>query len=113
MTQYLIGMIQPTGGQVPPPDVLEGIMAEVGRIREELIAQGSWVFGHGLHEPASASTVRFEDGRSLVTDGPFVETEEHLGGVTIIDVPDRDEALRWALRYAEATTLPIELREFR
>jgi len=113
MTQYLLSMIQPgDGDQIPPPDVLEGIMAEVGRIREELAAQGSWVFGNGLHGPSEAATVRLEDGRSLVTDGPFVEMKEHLGGITIIDVADRDEALRWARRYSEATTLPIEVRQF-
>lgn len=113
MTQYLLSMMQPGGGdQIPPPDVLEGIMAEVGRIREQLAAQGSWVFGNGLHGPSEAVTVRLEGGTSLVTDGPFVEMKEHLGGITIIEVADRDEALRWARRYSEATTLPIEVREF-
>ena len=114
MTQYLLSMIQPGGGdQVPPPDVLEAIMAEVGAIRDELAAQGSWVFGNGLHAPSEAVTVRRTDDGVIVTDGPFVESKEHLGGVTIIDVTDRDEALRWARRYAEATTLPIEVRPFR
>ncbi len=114
MTQYLLSMIQPgDGDQVPPPEVLEGIMAEVGHIREELVARGSWVFGNGLHGPSTAATIRFADGRALVTDGPYVEMKEHLGGVTIIDVADRDEAIGWARRYAEATKLPIEVRQFR
>jgi hypothetical protein len=114
MTQYLLGMMQPDGDdKIPPPAVLEVIMADVGRIRDELIAQGAWVFGNGLHGSSSTSTVRLQDGRAIVTDGPFVEVKEHLGGVTIIDVADREEALRWACRYAEATTLPIEVRPFR
>jgi hypothetical protein len=114
MAQYLLGMIQPDGDdKIPPPSVLEGVMAEIGRIRDELIAQGSWVFGNGLHSSSSTSTVRLEDGQAIVTDGPFVEMKEHLGGVTIIDVADRDEALGWARRYVEATTLPIEVRPFR
>ncbi len=114
MTQYLFSMIQPgVSDTVPPPDVLEGIMAEVGRIRDELADQGSWVFGNGLHGPSEAATVRIEGDRTVVTDGPFVEMKEHIGGITIVDVADRDEALRWARRYAEATTLPIEVRRFR
>jgi len=110
MAQYLLSMIQPSDeALVPPPDVLDGIMAEVGRIREELTDRGAWVFGNGLHGPSTASTVRSVDGGTVVTDGPFVEMKEHLGGVTIIDVADRDEAVAWARRYAEVTTLPIEL----
>ena len=52
------------------------------------------------------------DGAATVTDGPCVDGEVHLGGVTIIDVADRDEALSWARRYTEVTTLPIEVRAF-
>lgn len=48
----------------------------------------------------------------LVTDGPFVELKEYLGGLTIIDVPDLDAAMHWARRSTEATTLPIEVRPF-
>ena len=116
MTQYLLSMIQPNGldeDAVPPPEVLEVVMAEIAHIRGELAERGAWVFGNGLHGPSTASTVRLEDGRAVVTDGPFVEMKEHLGGVTIIDVADREEALVWARRYAEATTLPIEVRAFR
>lgn len=114
MTQYLLGMMQPDGDdKVPPPEVLGPIMADIGRIREELISEGKWVFGNGLQSSSATSTVRMEDGKAIVTDGPFVEMKEHLGGVTIIDVADREEALRWACRYTEVTNLPIEVRPFR
>jgi hypothetical protein len=114
VTQYLLGMIQADGDdKIPPPDVLEGIMTEIGRIRDELVSQGKWVFGNGLHSSSSTSMVRVQDGKALITDGPFVEMKEHLGGVTIIEVADREEALEWARRYAEVTTLPIEVRPFR
>ena len=114
MPLYLLSMIQPSDdGLVPPPDVLDGIMVEVGRIRDELAAQGAWVFGNGLQDPSAGATVRRVDGATVVTDGPFVEVKEHLGGVTIIEVADRDAAVAWARRYAEATTLPIEVRPFR
>jgi len=113
MQQYLLSMVQPDGdGAVPPPDVLEGIMAEVGALRAELQARGSWVFGNGLEDPSTARTVRFGDSGVTVSDGPFVEAKEHLGGITIIQVASREEALEWARRYAEATTLPIEVRAF-
>ena len=114
MTQYMLAMMQPDGDdKLPPPEVLAGIMADVGRIREELDSQGKWDFGNGLHGSTSTSTVRLQDGEAIVTDGAFVEMKEHLGGVTIIDVADREEALGWARRYVEATTLPIEVRPFR
>jgi hypothetical protein len=113
MKEYLLSMIQPDDGDlVPPPEVLGEIMDRVGGIRRELEARGSWVFGNGLHAPSSATTVRVRDGEVLMTDGPFVEGKEHLGGVTIIRAADLDEALGWARRYAEATTLPIEVRPF-
>ena len=57
--------------------------------------------------------LRAKDGQVLTTDGPYVEGKEHLGGFTIIDVPDLDEAMTWGGQLAEATTLPIEVRPFR
>jgi len=115
MALYLLTMIQPDGDAeaVPPPEVLDGIMAEVTRIRDELAARGAWVFGNGLQSPSTATTVRPGGDGTLVTDGPFAEMKEHVGGVTIIDVADRDEAVVWARRYADATTLPVEVRPFR
>jgi len=114
MKQYLLSMIQPgDGDEVPLAEVLDGIMAEAGRIHEQLVAQGSWVFGDGLHSPPTATTIRIRDGELSTTDGPFAESKEHLGGITIIEVADLDEALSWGRRYAEATTLPIEVRPFR
>ncbi|MGV9213677.1 YciI family protein [Micromonospora sp. RB23] len=111
MTLYLLSMHQPDGG-TPEPEFLAQVMREVGELRDELVADGSWVFGQGLHGPETATVLRPRDGDVLVTDGPFVEGKEHLGGVTIIDVPDLDAALRWGRRYALATTLPIEVRPF-
>ncbi len=114
MTQYLLGMMQPDGDdKIPPPDVLEGFMVDIGRIREELMSQGKWIFGNGLHSSSSTSTIRIQDGTPVVTDGPFVDMNEHLGGITIIEVGDREEAIGWARRYVEVTNLPIEVRPFR
>lgn len=111
MAQYLLKMIQPVGA-VPDKSVLEPIMQQLGAIREELEAQGSWVFGGGLHQPDTASMVRPSESGPVVTDGPFAEGSEYVGGVTIIDVADLDEALRWASRYVEVTGLANEVSPF-
>jgi len=112
MKQYLISMYQPDG-EVPPPEFLAKVMAEIDAIRTELQKAGAWVFDGGLHAPSTATVLRPKDGDLLITDGPFTEGKEHLGGFTIIKAPDLDTALAWARRYALVTTLPIEVRPFR
>jgi hypothetical protein len=111
MTQYLLSMYQPEG-PVPAPEVLRPIMAELDSLRSELQSRGAWVFAGGLHAPGAATVVRSQDGEVLLTDGPFAEGKEYLGGVTIITAPDLDVALEWAGRYAQVTGLPIEVRPF-
>jgi hypothetical protein len=111
MKLYLLSIIQPDGGP-PPPDVLEPVMRELAVINRELKASGSWVFAGGLHDPSTATVVRVTEGDVLMTDGPFVEGKEHVGGFTIIKAPDLDVALEWGRRFAKATTLPIEVRPF-
>jgi hypothetical protein len=111
--QYLISMYQPDGDQMPAPEVLGPIMDKISEIRSELQAAGAWVFAGGLHPVSTATVVRVRDGDVLITDGPYAEGKEHIGGFTIIQVPDLDAALEWANRYARATSLPIEVRPFR
>ncbi|MGC4892455.1 YciI family protein [Micromonospora sp. DT31] len=112
MKQYLISMFQPTDAPRPEPEFLAGVMREVEAIGRELRESGSWVFGDGLHDPGTATVLRARGDDVLVTDGPFAEGKEYLGGVTVIRVPDLDAALDWGRRYARATTLPIEVRPF-
>lgn len=111
MKQYLLSIYQPTGG-TPPPEELGPIMRELEILNAELRAAGAWVFAGGLHPAGTATVVRSREGETLLTDGPFLEGKEHLGGVTIIAAEDLDAALRWAARLARATTLPIEVRPF-
>ena len=111
MKMYLLSIYQPDGPP-PPPERLAKIMSEIDVMNRELRASGSWVFAGGLHEPSTATVVRVKDGDALVTDGPFVEAKEHIGGFTIIKAPDLDVALSWGERLARATTLPIEVRPF-
>ncbi|MGP0033450.1 MAG: YciI family protein [Solirubrobacteraceae bacterium] len=112
MSQYLLGIYQPDGDP-PPPDVLEEITRDTLAVRDEARAAGVWMFTAGLH-PASSATVvdpRLQD--MPMTDGPYVEGKEHIGGFVIIKVDDLDEALAWARKVARATTLPVEVRPIR
>jgi hypothetical protein len=111
MKLYLLSIIQPDG-PTPPPEVLQRVMSEIGIMNAELRARGSWVFAGGLHPPSTATVVRANAGKVVITDGPFVEGKEHIGGFTVIRAADLDEALHWGQRLAEATTLPIEVRPF-
>jgi hypothetical protein len=112
MTQYLLSVYQPDG-PTPEPAVLEKIMSDLEALNRDLRSAGAWVFTAGLHAADSATVVRERDGDALITDGPYVEGKEHLGGFTVIEAPDLDAALGWAARMARATTLPIEVRPLR
>ena len=112
LKMYLLSLYQPDG-PVPPPETLARIMGELAEMRRELEATNSWVFSGGLHEPGTATVVRVKDGETFMTDGPFTEGKEHLGGFTIIEAPDLDVALEWGRRFAKITTLPVEVRPFR
>ncbi len=111
MKQYLLSVYQPDGPP-PPPEVLERIGRDLDALNQEMKGAGAWVFSGGLHAPSTATVVRLKDGEVLVTDGPFAEGKEHIGGFTILKAPDLDAALAWAARLARATTLPIEVRPF-
>jgi hypothetical protein len=113
MTHYLLSMHYPTEPEnTPSPEELAPVMQQLGELAEEMQAKGAWVFGNGLHPASTATVVRVEEGEVVTTDGPYLETKEHLGGFTIVDVDDLDAALHWASRTAEITGLPIEVRPF-
>jgi hypothetical protein len=111
MKQYLISVYSPEGG-APPADVLAKIMSNVDSLNQELKATGTWVFAGGLHPSSTATVVRLNDGDMLVTDGPFVEGKEHIGGFWVIKAPDLDAALEWGRKAARACAVPIEVRPF-
>ena len=112
MKQYLLSLYQPDGDP-PAPEALEPIMRDLDALNQELKAAGAWVFAGGLHSPGSATVVRVKDDDVLITDGPFAEAKEHIGGFTVIKAPDLDAALEWGRKLARATTLPVEVRPFR
>src|SRR5262249_19802328 len=89
---------------------LDTIMRDVLAVRAEMKAAGAWVFSAGLHPASTATVVRVRSGEALMTDGPFTEGKEHLGGFSIIRAEDLDAALEWGRKLARATTLTIEIR---
>jgi hypothetical protein len=112
MARYLLGVYEPVG-EPPPPEVLAPIMEAVAAVADEMRAAGVWVFEARLHAPESATVVRMHNDDLLMTDGPYTEGKEHLGGFTVMEAPDLDVALGWATRFARVIGLPIEVRPFR
>jgi hypothetical protein len=86
--------------------------APVQRLEQEMRSVGVFVFGGRLYEPDTATVVRMSNGSVVTTDGPFMESKEHLGGFYIIDADDLDTALEWAGRVTDLIKEPIELRPF-
>jgi len=112
MKQYLLSVCYPAGSSQPAPAVLTKIMNDVKALRGEMQSAGVWVFSGGLHASDSATVLRHQNGDIVLTDGPFIESKEQIGGITIVRVPDLDAALMWARKLAHATTTPIEVRPF-
>jgi hypothetical protein len=109
---YLLSVINDES--VPPPTGADwdASIARVGVVNDDMKAKGVWVFAGGLLSSDSATVVRVQNGTTTMTDGPFAETKEQLGGFWVIEVPDLDAALAWAERCAEACWGPIEVRLF-
>ncbi len=85
---------------------------QVGAFNEELQAAGAWVFADGLMPASSATVLRYADGQVSMTDGPYAETKEQMGGFWVIEAADFDAALEWARKAARACEGPVELRPF-
>jgi hypothetical protein len=112
MNEYLVSVYQPEG-PIPPPEVLEPIMAGLAALNAEMTEAGAFVFAAGLCPPSSATVLRATGSEVLMTDGPFAEGKEYLGGFTVLRADDLDEALRWASRMAQVLhPLSIEVRPF-
>ena len=88
----------------------EQIYGEYRSLRGELEARGQWLDGSELQPVATATAVRVRDGKELVTDGPFAETHEQLGGYFLIEAKDLDEATSIAARIPSARTGTVEVR---
>ena len=91
------------------PDV-QRVFAQVSEFNATLEGAGAWVFGAGLRPASSATVVRAAGGDVVMTDGPYAETKEQMGGFWVIEAADRDAALDWAGKAAEACERPVEVR---
>jgi hypothetical protein len=112
MTNYLLSVHMVEGEPEPSEEEIAQAYADVDKLNSELQEQGVWVFAGGLHPPTTATVVRAHEGDVLVTDGPFPEAKEQLGGFWIISAPDLDVALDWARRASVACKAPVEVRPF-
>ena len=112
MTQYMLSVFDAAGEDDLPAETIEQIYGDVDALNQEIMAAGAWVFGGGLHPADTATVVSVRDDETLVTDGPFAETKEHIGGFWIIEAPDLDAALDWAGKATHACRGPVEVRPF-
>ena len=112
MTQYLMSVAMIDGEPMPPEEDMQRAFQQVDRLNTELQSAGAWVFAGGLMPASSATVVRADGGEVLVTDGPFTESKEHIGGFWVIDAADLDAALAWAAKATRACEKPVEVRPF-
>ena len=112
MKQYMLSVCYPAGSTQPPPEALQKIMRDVQAVHEEMQAAGAWVFGGGLYPANTATVLRQQGGEIIVTDGPFIESKEQIGGFSVVKAPDLDAALAWGRKLVRAIGVPIEVRPF-
>ena len=112
MKQYLLSVHGVEGEPDPAPEVMQQMFADVETFNAELRASGAWVFAGGLEAPSTATVVRAKEGEALLTDGPFAESKEQLGGFWVVRAPDLDAALELARKGSAACQGPVEVRPF-
>jgi hypothetical protein len=110
MPQYLVAVYHPD--DYDPSVETEATIESIHALNRELIAAGARKFACGLSPAGSAKSLRIQpDGKVLVTDGPYTETKEHIGGFWILEAADMDEALAWARKGAVVCRASGEVRE--
>jgi len=110
MPQYLVASYLPD--DFDPSTITEAMVEQIHAVNRELIAAGVRKFACGISQTGSAKTLRRQpNGKVLVTDGPYTETKEHLGGFWILECADMDEALAWARKGAISCDAVGEVRE--
>ena len=111
MPQYLIAVQHPKNYDAS----LEGeaMIRDIGALNQEMDAAGARFFAGGLESPSHAKSLRKQgDGKVAITDGPYLEAKEHIGGFWILECADMDEALAWASKAVVACRVPVEVRAF-
>ena len=111
MAQYLVAIHHPDN--YDPSTEGEAMIRDIDVLNEEMQAAGARFFAGGLSAPRSAKALRAQpDGKVLITDGPYLETKEHIGGFWILEAADMDEALAWGRKAVIACRAPVEVRAF-
>jgi hypothetical protein len=112
MTQYMLSVAMIDGAPPRSEGETQKAYQQVDRLNQEMQSSGAWVFGGGLLPASSATVVRAEGGQFMLTDGPFTESKEHIGGFWVIEATDLDAALEWAKKATRACMEPVEVRPF-
>ncbi len=105
--QYLVSVLDDTAGLATPEEV-----AAIDVFNERLQAEGHWVFAGGLAAPSSATVIDNRGAEAIFTDGPYVESKEHVAGFWIMEAADLDVALKLAAEGSKACNRKIEVRPF-
>lgn len=111
MTQYLIAIHHPDGYDPSLED--EAMRRDIDAVNDEMVAAGVRVFVGGLRPAQEARSLRPQPGAMVrVTDGPYLETREHVGGFWVLELADLEAALEWGRKAAVACRAPVEVRPF-
>ena len=110
MPQYLVAVYHPD--DYDPSVETEATIEAIHALNRELIAAGARKFACGLSPAGNAKSLRAQpDGKVLVTDGPYTETKEHIGGFWVLEAADLDEAIAWGQKAVVACRASVEVRE--
>src|ERR1700761_6195496 len=112
MKQYLLAVHMVEGAPERSDEEIQRSYQAVDVFNREVMAAGQWVFGGGLLPPDISTVVRAQGGKVVMTDGPFAESKEQIGGFWGVKAADRDAALALAARGSEACGGPVEVRPF-
>jgi hypothetical protein len=111
MTQYLVAIHHPDDYDPSAED--EAMHRDIDALNDGMKAAGVRIFVGGLHPASSARSLRVQPaGEVLITDGPYLETKEHLGGFWVLEATDMKEALEWGRKAVVACRAPVEVRQF-
>ena len=110
MRYICLGYIEPNKPQTLPETEWHALLDECFTYDEELGAKGHFVAGHALQGPESAATLRWKDGKAAVTDGPYAETREQLGGILILEARDLNHAIQLMSKHPGVKVGPFEIR---
>lgn len=110
MTQYLVAIHHPDNYDPSSED--EAMRNDIDALNREMIAAGVRVFAGGLHPASQAKSLRGRGGKVIVTDGPYLESKEHIGGFWLLETATLEEAVEWGRKAVIACRAPVEVREF-